>query len=136
MFKSETTEPRVEVSTDPARLDVGFVHGFITRSYWAKGRTLAEVQTTIAHSLCFGLYLDGAQIGFARVLSDRVFFGYLLDVFVDEAHRGRGYSLRLLDAVFDHPELRSLQVWRLGTLDAHETHGAHSFGLVGLRQRP
>jgi hypothetical protein len=71
-----------EISTDPSRLDIGLIHNFLTSSYWATGRSREVVERSIAHSLCFGAYQDGHQIAFARVVTDRAVFAYLMDVFV------------------------------------------------------
>ncbi|MGV3695710.1 GNAT family N-acetyltransferase [Flavobacterium sp.] len=109
----------IEVSTDKNRLDVPFVQNFLKDIYWAAGRTIDEVQTTIDASFCFGIYLDGKQVGFARVVTDYVVFAYLMDVFIDEKHRGKGYSSMLIDAMMKEPELQRVKIWRLATSDAH-----------------
>lgn len=80
----------IEVSTNKSRLDVPFIQNFLKDIYWAAGRTIEEVQTTIDASVCFGLYLDQKQIGFARVITDYVVFAYVMDVFVDANYRGNG----------------------------------------------
>jgi GNAT superfamily N-acetyltransferase len=107
------------ISTDPARIDLDVVHGFLTTCYWAEGIPREVVARSIAHSLCFGLYDDGRQIGFARVISDRATFGYLGDVFVLEAFRGRGLARWLMEVIHAHPELQGFRRWVLLTRDAH-----------------
>jgi len=107
------------ISTDPARIDLDVVHGFLTGSYWAEGIPPEVVRRSIEHSLCFGLYQDRRQIGFARVITDRATFAYLGDVFVLEAFRGRGLARWLLEVVQSHPELQGLRRWVLLTRDAH-----------------
>lgn len=109
----------IAVSTDKNKLDVPFVQNFLKDVYWAAGRTMEEVQTTIDHSFCFGIYLDDKQIGFARVITDYVVFAYLMDVFIAEEHRGNGYSSILIDAMMTEPELKEVKIWRLATSDAH-----------------
>lgn len=109
----------IEISTDKAKLQVELIHQFLTSTYWAKGRTLEEVQKTIDHCLCFGIYIDGKQIGFARVATDYTVFAYLMDVFVLPEFRGKGYSKQLMDAVHTEPKLQSCKVWMLKTADAH-----------------
>ena len=71
-----------EISTDPARLDIDLIHTFLATSYWAQGRRRSVVERSIRNSLCFGVYLAGRQVAFARVVSDRAVFAYLMDVFV------------------------------------------------------
>jgi GNAT superfamily N-acetyltransferase len=107
------------ISTDPARLDLAGIHGFLTTSYWAKGIPLATVQAAIAHSLPFGIYEGERQVGFARVISDTATFAYLADVFVLEGWRGQGLSKWLLTCILAHPDLQGLRRWLLATRDAH-----------------
>jgi GNAT superfamily N-acetyltransferase len=109
----------ITVSTDKSKLNVSFVQNFLKDIYWAAGRTIEEVQTTIDASFCFGVYLDDEQIGFARVVTDYVVFAYLMDVFIDEKHRGKGYSSILIDAMMKEPQLQQVKIWRLATSDAH-----------------
>ncbi|MEL1245649.1 GNAT family N-acetyltransferase [Flavobacterium sp. DGU11] len=109
----------VEISTDKSRLNVPFIQSVLTELYWAKGRTIEEVQTTIDHCLCFGVYLDKEQIGFARIVTDYAVFAYLMDVFIVEEHRGKGYSSQLMEAMMNEPSLQKIQIWRLATTDAH-----------------
>lgn len=109
-----------EVSTDAARLEMAVIHGFLSTSYWAAGIPRETVRRSIEHSLAFGLYHDAdGQVGFARVVSDRATFAYLCDVFVLEAHRGRGLSKWLVEFIHAHPELQGLRRWMLATRDAH-----------------
>ena len=107
------------ISTDPAKIDLDVVCGFLARSYWAEGISREVVERSIAGSLNFGLYLGAAQIGFARVITDYATFGYVADVFVLEAHRGRKLAVWLMETIRSHPELRDLRVWLLATKDAH-----------------
>lgn len=109
----------ITVSTDKTKLDVPFIQNFLKDIYWAAGRTIDEVQTTIDASFCFGIYLDDEQIGFARVITDYVVFAYMMDVFIDEKHRRKGYSSILIDAMMNQPELQQVKIWRLATTDAH-----------------
>ena len=110
---------RITVSTDKSKLDVPFIQHFLKDIYWAAGRTIAEVQTTIAHSFCFGIYLGDKQIGFARVITDYVVFAYVMDVFITEEYRGKGYSSLLIDNMMNEHQLKNIQIWRLATTDAH-----------------
>lgn len=109
----------ISVSTDKNLLDVPFIQDFLKDIYWAAGRTIDEVQTTIDHSFCFGIYLDGKQVGFARVITDYVVFAYVMDVFIAPGHRGKGYSSLLIKAMMAEPELQNVKIWRLATSDAH-----------------
>jgi GNAT superfamily N-acetyltransferase len=117
------------ISTDPALLDVGLIHDFLSRrSYWAEEIPFDVVRRSIEHSLCFGLHAAGGQIGFARVVTDYAVFAYLGDVFVLETHRGRGLGTWLVETVVACPELQGLRRWDLATNDAHELY--RRFGFV------
>jgi 5'-phosphate synthase pdxT subunit len=120
-------EAEYEISTDPARLDLDAVHGFLTTSYWAQGIPRDVVERSLRHSLCFGVYHGGRQVGLARVISDRATYAYVADVFIEEAHRGRGLGKRLLARVRSHPDLQGLRRWTLGTRDAHGLYRQFGF---------
>lgn len=109
----------IEISTDKSKLQIHVIHQFLTHSYWAKERTIAEVEKTIKHSLCFGVYSNGQQIGFARVVTDYTIFVYLMDVFVLPEHQGKGYSKQLIKAIHNNAELQNCTTWMLKTADAH-----------------
>lgn len=120
----------ITISTDKSQLDVPFIQNFLKDVYWAAGRTIEEVQITIDASFCFGIYLDGKQIGFARVVTDYVVFAYLMDVFIDEKYRGKGYSSLLINAMMTEPQLQQVKIWRLATSDAHFLY--EKFGFKAL----
>jgi len=109
------------ISTDPSMLDLNAVHGFLQRSYWAADRPLETVRRSVERSLNFGLYQEKGrrQVGFARVVTDFATFAWLCDVFIDEAHRGQGLGVWLMGTVVEHPDLRCMRLWVLGTRDAH-----------------
>ncbi|WP_426094019.1 GNAT family N-acetyltransferase [Flavobacterium sp. DSR2-3-3] len=120
----------VTVSTDKNKLNVMFVQQFLKDTYWATGRTMTEVQITIDNSFCFGIYLNEKQIGFARVITDYVVFAYVMDVFIVEEHRGKGYSSILINSMTTEPKLKEVKIWRLATLDAHFLY--QKFGFKAL----
>lgn len=108
-----------EIDTDKARLDLALIHEFLSRSHWAAGIPFAVMKRAIDNSLAFGLYRDGSQIGFGRVVTDHATFAYLADVFVIETERGQGLGKFLVETILAHPELQGLRRWLLGTRDAH-----------------
>lgn len=114
------------VSTDKARLERGLIHQFLTTSYWAEGRSRALVDAAIDGSLCFGVYADGEQVGFARVVTDYATVALLSDVFVLESYRGKGLAKRLLEAVLTHPPLQTCS-WTLFTKDVHDLYAQYGF---------
>lgn len=116
------------LSDDPARIDVGAVHAYLTRSYWAEGIPLDLVRRSIAGALCVGVYhATVGQVGFARVVTDRATFGYLCDVYVLEGHRGHGLGKWLVEATLAHPDLQGLRRLVLVTKDAHEVYRPFGF---------
>ena len=125
------------INTDPSMLDLDAVHGFLQRSYWASERPLETVKRSVEHSLNFGLYQerDRRQIGFARVVTDLATFAWLCDVFIDEAHRGQGLGVWLMQTVVDHPELRCMRLWVLGTRDAHRLYEKIGFTLLSVPEK-
>jgi len=123
----ELTREQYVISTDPQRLDIDAVHGYLSRSFWAEGISRELVAKSIANSLCFGLFDGASQVGFARVVTDRATFAYLCDVYVLESHRGRGLGKWLIDAVMAHPDLQGLRRFQLVTRDAHSLYARHGF---------
>lgn len=117
----------IEIDTDRNRLDVPFIHGFINNTYWANGRSLEAMKTCIDHSLNFGVYLDGKQIGYCRLVTDYAQFAYLMDVFIDPDYRGKGYSKQLMNYMLHMEELKAVSVWRLATTDAHGLYEQFGF---------
>ena len=116
-----------EISTDRSRLDVALIHDFLRSSYWAQGIPRAVVERSIQHSLCFGAFLGGRQVGFARVVSDFASFAYVADVFVVPEHRGRRISKLLMRAIIEHPDLQGLRRILLATRDAHGLYAQFGF---------
>ncbi len=121
------TKGEFSVSCDPARQDLDVIHGFLTKTYWAKGIPKETVRKSIEGSLCFALLHNDEQIGFARVISDRATIAYLADVFVLESYRGRGLSKWLMECVSAHPDLQGLRRWMLATSDAHGLYQQFGF---------
>jgi len=120
----------ITISIDKDKLDVPFIQDFLKDIYWAAGRTIKEVQITIDASVCFGIYLNEKQIGFARVITDYMVFAYVMDVFITEEHRGKGYSSILIENMINEPLLKNVKIWRLATSDAHFLY--EKFGFTKL----
>lgn len=121
----------IEVSSARARIDRALVHAFLSQhSSWARGIDRARVDRAIDASLCFGAFSGGAQVGFARVITDSATFAYLCDVFVLPNWRGRGVAHAMLAAVDAHPCLQGLRRFLLFTADAHGLY--HRFGFTPL----
>jgi GNAT superfamily N-acetyltransferase len=116
------------ISTELERLDVTMIYRFLSEeSTWAIGISRDIVERAIDNSLCFGGYVDGRQVAFARVVTDYATFANLVDVFVLPPYRGRGYSKQLMDAIMAHPSLQGLRRFTLATFDAHGLYARYGF---------
>lgn len=120
----------ITITTDKNKLDIPFIYAFLKDAYWSKGRPLEQVKISIEHSMCFGMYIEDKQIGFARLLTDRAVFAYLMDVFIDEQHKGKGYGKKLMANILGHPELQSIKQWYLKTKDAQRFY--QNFGFQAI----
>jgi GNAT superfamily N-acetyltransferase len=108
------------ISTEKAILDLEAIHQFLsTQAYWSLNIPFDRVEKAAGHSLNFGLYFKGRQVGYARIISDYATIAYLADVFVLPGFRGRGLSKWLMQTVREHPCLQGLRRWILLTGDAH-----------------
>lgn len=116
------------LSTDKLKIELHVVHSYLSNdSYWAEGIPIETVQRSIDNSLCFGVYFEKHQVGFARIISDFTTFAYLADVFVLPAHRGKGLSKWLMEVIMKHPDLQGLRRFLLTTMDAHELYRQYGF---------
>jgi GNAT superfamily N-acetyltransferase len=123
------------ITTDPSAIDVEVVHGYLTRCYWSPGIPREIVERAVANSLCFGVFHGSAQVGFARLITDRATFAYLADVFILEAYQGKGLGRWLLEVIMGHPEVQGLRRWMLATRDAHGLYRQYGFVPVAAPER-
>jgi GNAT superfamily N-acetyltransferase len=125
-----------EISTDTRRLNVDVIHNFLSNeSYWSPGIPRAIVERAIHNSLCFGVYHHTAQVGFARVVTDKSTFALLADLFILSAHRGKGLSKWLMRCVVGHEDLQGLRRLLLLTSDAHGLYRQFGFEELGNPSR-
>ncbi len=115
------------ISADKDKLDIAYIHQFLSHSYWAEDIPIELVARSIHFSMCFGVYDGAQQVGFARIVTDYATFGYLADVFIDVQHRGRGLSKWLMEVIMEHPQLQGFRSWQLATRDAHGLYARHGF---------
>jgi GNAT superfamily N-acetyltransferase len=130
------------ISTDKNKMDIDFIHSFLTRSYWAEGITKEIISRSIKGSLCFGVFSTdkqavpaGRQVGFARMITDESTFAYLADVFIDDDHRGKGLSKWLMEVILSYPGLRGLRRIMLATRDAHGLYSQFGFTPLTIPER-
>ncbi|MDQ8051647.1 MAG: GNAT family N-acetyltransferase [Pedobacter sp.] len=124
----EIKEGNFIFSDDSHLIDATAVHRYLSdESYWAKGIPIEIVKRSIQNSLCFGVYHNGKQVGFARWVTDRATFAYLCDVYIEKDFRGLGLSKKLMSLMMFHPDLQGLRAYHLGTLDAHGLYAQFGF---------
>lgn len=132
----DRTKQEFRISTDKSKLQPEEIQRFLSEeSYWAKERTYDQTLKAIANSICFGLYFEDRQIGFARVVTDQATFAYLGDVYVLEEFRGRGLSKWLMETILSHPDVQGLRRWLLATRDAHGLYAQFGFTALKVPER-
>ena len=120
------------ISDDKSRLDLKLIHQVISNSYWAKGRSFVDVKRSIDNSICYGIYIAGKQVGFARVVTDLTTLAYIMDVFIIEEYRGKGLSKKLLKKVLNDERFSKVKKWMLATKDAHSLYEKYGFRKLKL----
>ena len=128
------TENNFIISTDKSKIDLEFVHGFLSNSYWSPGVPMETVKKAMHGSLCFGVY-DDKQVGYARMVTDTATFAYLADVFIDENYRGKGLGKWLVKTILAHPDLQGLRRIMLATRDAHALYEQVGFIAINNPER-
>ena len=121
------------VSSENDDMDLDAIHAFLSQSYWAKGIPKGAVEKALRNSLCFGVFSrEGAQIGFARAVTDAATFAYLADVYILEKYRGLGLSKWLISEVMSHQDLQGLRRITLATRDAHGLYEQYGFKALAM----
>jgi GNAT superfamily N-acetyltransferase len=115
------------ITTDKEKIDVDYTHQLLAKTYWAEGISKSIVEKSIQGSICFAVFHQQQQIGFARVISDEATFAYLADVFIDPAYRGKGLSRWMMEVIMAYPTLQGLRRFLLATRDAHGLYEKFGF---------
>jgi GNAT superfamily N-acetyltransferase len=124
------------ISTDQSLLDFGIIYNYLDKdSYWALGIPVETLHKAIAGSLCFGVYYQNKQAGFARVVTDMATFAYICDVFILTEYRRSGLSKWLMQTIVNHPELQGLRRWSLATADAQGLYSQFGFQQISKPER-
>ena len=112
-------------------MDLEVIFKFVSNSYWGKSRTMEEQKIAIENTMNFGLFYKNRQIAYTRVMTDKVFFAYLLDVFVVEEFQNRGFGKLLMKNILNFPTLKHIDKWILATKNAHSFY--EKFGFEAVR---
>lgn len=123
----EKLKHKFYISTEKSKLEISTIHNFLKNSYWAENISLEILEKSIKHSLCFGLYENLKQIGFARVITDYATSALLKDVFILEPYRGQGLGKWFVEYIVGYPELQDVPKWLLATKDAHGLYRRYGF---------
>ncbi|MEE9443805.1 MAG: GNAT family N-acetyltransferase [candidate division Zixibacteria bacterium] len=123
------------ISTDKEKLALEVIAKFLRSSYWAKGRSMDVIKKSIENSLCFGVYDNDKQIGFARFVTDYATFAWLADVFILDEYKGKGLGKWLMETIHDHPDLQTVHIWILATKDAHGLYARYGYELLDKPER-
>jgi GNAT superfamily N-acetyltransferase len=116
------------LSHDASQLDRDLVISWITQSsYWATGRPVAVQAAAIDSSLNVGAYVDGRQVGYARLVTDNATFGWVCDVFVLPGHEGQGIARAMVRSLIEHPSVTTVRRFMLATKDAHGVYAELGF---------
>ena len=124
----EISEDGFIFSDDLNKLDVSAIYDYLSnQSSWASGIPYETVQRSVDNSLCFGIYKNTVQIGFARWITDKATFAYLADVYVLPKFEGRGLMKKLMSLMLFHNDLQGLRRYMLSTKDAHGIYEKFGF---------
>jgi N-acetylglutamate synthase-like GNAT family acetyltransferase len=130
------------ISTDKSKIDIDYVHRFLSQSYWSPGVQIQVVKKAMEGSLCFGIYDNdiqtlpvGRQVGYARMITDKATFAYMADVFIDENYRGKGLGKWLIEMILAHPDVKGLRRILLATKDAHKLYEQCGFTSINNPER-
>jgi GNAT superfamily N-acetyltransferase len=124
------------ISTDQSLLDFEVIYSYLNgESYWARGIPAERLKNAISNSLCFGIYRQNKQVGFARVVTDKATFAYICDVFILPDSRRLGLSKWLIQTIVEYPELQGLRRWSLATADAQGLYKQFGFTEISRPER-
>lgn len=125
----------LRISTNVEEFDIPLIHQFLSESYWAKGISISAVRKAIANSLCFGGFLGASQVAFGRAVTDLTRFAYLMDFFVLQEHRGKGYGKFIIQAAMSRLKEEGVQGIMLATADMHGLYEKFGFSRLGNSPR-
>lgn len=123
-----------EINDDKELLQLKVVHHLLKDTYWCQGIPFETVENSAKHSFCYGVYHQGQQVGFARVVTDQSTFAWLSDVIIDPKHRGQGLGLEMVRFILTAPYLKKIRRICLATQDAHTLYQKLGFKVTATPQ--
>jgi len=117
-------------SSDLNDMNLKTIFNFVKNTYWGKTRMFKEQKTASENTMNFGLFHNNNLIAYTRVMTDKIFFAYVLDFFVIEKYQGKGLGKLLMKNVLEHPEIEHVDKWMLATKDAHGLYKQFGFEAV------
>ena len=135
-MKYEVAKKNYLISTDKNKIDINYVHGVLSQTYWSTGVAINVVKKAMKGSLCFGVYKSNKQIGYARLVTDKATFGYLADVFIDKKCQRKGLAKWLVEMILAHPDVKGLRSILLATRDATRSVQIAGWVAVSPSKRP
>ncbi len=112
-------------------MDFAKVTEMLSKAFWSMGIKVDEVKKGALNSaLVVGAFYDNVQVGYARVISDKTRFAYILDVYVDEPYRKKGIGQLMMNSILANEDLKDVYQWLLVTKDAHGVYGKVGFKVV------
>ncbi len=123
----QTQKGAYSISTDKRKLNIPVIHNYLKEAYWCKNIPIEIVKKSIKGSICFGVYHQKKQVGFARLITDTATFGYLADVFILPEYQGNGLGKFLIKSIMECPDFQGFRSWSLATKDAHGLYAQFGF---------
>jgi GNAT superfamily N-acetyltransferase len=114
------------LTDNKSRLDLDAVCALLQATYWAADRSRELIESSIQHSICFGLFHGHQQVGFTRAVTDYATFAWICDVVIAPEHRGQGLGKWIMECVLAHPDLQTATLV-LRTRDAHTLYERFGF---------
>ncbi|VDN46570.1 GNAT family N-acetyltransferase [Petrocella atlantisensis] len=114
------------ISDDKKKLQLNIIHELLKGTYWAKDRSIQVIEKSVAHSICYGVYLEDKMVGFGRVVTDYATMYWVADIVIDEAHRGKGLGKELMNCIEANKDIEGL-MGILATRDAHGLYQKYGF---------
>lgn len=103
----EVIEDEYIFTDNSTQIKLDEVSNLFKQSYWGKNQPIEITKKIIETSLCFSIYHNNIQVGFARVISDYAVYSLILDVIIHEKYRGNGLGKKLIEFINNNPSIKN-----------------------------